>query len=107
MSGIHERIKRVPITQVGSDEAYEQCRLRDGFGEIDDAVAVTICAWWQSPGGYGRAMAELASTGSCNVHELLDDIYFTRKHDAKLGRDLLALAMLATWALRHPSRGES
>jgi hypothetical protein len=37
---------------------------------ITDDMAVTIASWYQTPGGIGRAFAELASTGSVDLDDL-------------------------------------
>lgn len=90
---------------VTSDEALRDVRTSHGIREIEDSTALTIASWWQSPGNVGRVLAQLSTTGSCDVAELLDDIHRTyREADTQSDRD--ALDMLATWALNHPSRGE-
>lgn len=90
---------------------YAQRQVRDrygaGHGEIEDGVALTIASWWASPGRTGMALAELATSGSADVTELLEDIAATRDEANYCDRpqdELAALDMLATWALNHPSR---
>lgn len=46
---------------------------------ISDACAITIASWWQSPGSVGCVFAQLASTGKCDSHALLEDIRKTQR----------------------------
>lgn len=71
-------------------------------GEVSDACALTIASWWQSPGRVGRHLAELSTTGSVGVEDLLTDIHNTYAEAST--QDRPALDLLATWALNHPSR---
>ena len=82
-----------------SDEAYAMVAERHGKEEITDACAATIASWWQSPGNTGYAMAQLASTGTVDYQELVDDI--AAVYPAAEGKDRVALDMLGTWALAH------
>lgn len=84
------------------DQVYDQVFARYGKMEISDACAVTIASWWQSPGGWGYAMAQLASTGRVPYDTLHEAIYQARKEAEAQGslRDVQALDMLGTWALR-------
>jgi len=74
-----------------------------GDREIADEAAVTIAAWWQSPGTVGHVLAALASGVRVDLDDLLDDIRLTRK-EATTSTDRNDLDCLATWALHHPSR---
>lgn len=76
-------------------------------GEITDSVALAIASWYASPGASddsGRAMAQLATTGSIPFGLLMDAIYTERQTTAKGdAQQERALDYLATWALHHPS----
>ena len=102
-----ETVQSSTRTQVDLDAAYADVRavlIGDDMGaEITDSSAVTIAAWWQSPGSIGRHMATLASGLPVVLSDLLDDIHHSRKEaDTELDRQ--ALDCLATWAINHPSR---
>jgi len=62
-------------------------------GTITDATALTIASWHQSPGLVGGALAQLASTGSVDYLDLMEDIRATDPHD-----DDDALRVLRWWA---------
>lgn len=99
-------------TQVSEEAVRSDVRavLASDMGtELADHSAVTIAAWWQSPGTVGRHLATLASGLPVDLEDLLDDIHATRKEAADSGYPLLrkdsdAFDCLATWAINHPSR---
>lgn len=105
---------RVRAEHVSDEQAYRQVRARHGVDEIDDAVAVTIASWWQSPGTVGRHLAALASGAEVDHADLLDDIAATRQAENYYGSshwprmssdDRDALDMLATWTLQRTASG--
>ncbi len=49
--------------------------------DIAESTAVTIAAWWQSPGSVGHVLAAFASGAQVSAQELLDDIDATRRHE--------------------------
>lgn len=67
---------------------------------ISDAAAVTIAAAWQSP-GRGAAFAQLASTGSVDVADILADLATATREAAAAHDDhaATALAYLAAWVI--------
>ena len=90
-----------------SDEAaYEVATSYAAGEEISDRAALTVASWWQSPGTVGHVLASLASGRSVQVGALLDDIAATRREitGRSYSADHVALDMLATWAINHPSR---
>lgn len=76
---------------------YFQCGQRHGLYEIEDDIALTIAALWQSSGRDGRAFAALASTGSCDYEELSRNI--AANYESSQEEDKMAFDMLSTWAL--------
>lgn len=66
---------------------------------IGDSVAITIAAWWQSPGWSGKAFAELASTGSADHEELLANLHNAVK-EADNDADRNCLIALFAWIMR-------
>lgn len=97
---------QIKAQHVTSNEAYRQVAARSGIDEIDDAVAVTIASWWQSPSTPGNILAALASGAAVEYDDLVDDIYATRwVHGASSGlaiprTDRQALDALSTWAIQ-------
>lgn len=91
------------LNHVTSDVAYAQISARLGTHEVDDSVAVTIASWFAGHDASGRVMAELSTTARVTLGPLMDAI---RAEWAQClePRDRIALDMLATWALNHPSR---
>jgi hypothetical protein len=86
------------------EHALDVCRDHHGLSEINDSAALAIASAFQSPSGAGAIFAQLSTTGTVGVGELLDAIaaeYRDPTYDADVR---LALDMLATWALHHPSR---
>lgn len=79
-------------------------RFAAGEGEIDDNAAMRIASWWQSTGYQGMHLASLASGRTTAVDSLLSDIHIARSGDRVSDEDKLALDMLGTWVLNHPSR---
>jgi len=68
-------------------------------GELSDAAAKTIAAWWQSPGTIGSQLAALASGCAVDRDALCEDI-------AASGRTAMPmwpreLELMATWAANH------
>jgi len=68
-------------------------------GELSDAVARTIAAWWQSSGTVGSLLASLACGHAVDRDALYEDI-------AASGRTAMPmwpreLELMATWALNH------
>ena len=105
---------RVRTTHVTSEQAYAQVRARSGIDEIDDAVAVTIASWWQSPGTIGRHLAALASGAQVDSDALQDDITATRRAEHYYGSDgwprmssgdRMALDALSTWIIQRTRAG--
>jgi hypothetical protein len=91
------------LNHVTSDVAYAQIRERLGKSEVDDATAVTIASWWAGHDAAGRVMAQLSTTATVKLGELMDAIR-AEYWECRDPRDREALDMLATWALKHPSR---
>ena len=91
------------LNHVPSDTAYAQIAARLGTREVDDAVAVTIASWFAGQDAAGRIMAELSTTARVQLGPLMDAIRAEWTQCIE-PRDRLALDMLATWALKHPSR---
>lgn len=96
------RIHSETTEQQGSDYVYAMVNdILSGPGPmrlIGDSVAITIAAWWQSPGAVGKAFAELASTGSADYDALLADIeqsFIEADNDA----DRKALTALFVWTV--------
>jgi hypothetical protein len=101
---------KVTAEHVTSTRAYEQVNARNGIDEIDDAVAVTIASWWQSPGYIGKALAALASGAEVDYHALVEDLSLTLKdggyHDRTMpASDRQALDMLGTWLSQRTQSG--
>ncbi len=96
------RITAITRDHIHSVFAVQQVSARYGNEEIDDNVALTVASWYASSGTAGRVLAQLATTGTCVVEELLDDIHASRPW-ADTSLQHKALDMLATWALNHPS----
>lgn len=97
----------IPTTRdhVTSDEAMYDVRASHWTRrEVSDATALTIASWWQSPSTVGHVLASLAGGMAVDVTDLLDDIRATRNRVLDGTDDKLALDMLATWAINHPSR---
>jgi hypothetical protein len=64
-------IKSTTRTHAGSHDAEECIRmaLTRADAIVPDSVAMAIAGWHQTPGGHGRAFAQLASTGGVDyVH---------------------------------------
>lgn len=94
-------------THASSEQAMDDIGLvMNQFGdmsdwrEVDDSTALTIASWYSSPGSVGAVLAELASTGTCDFDDLMDDIAATRQTDGQS----VELDLLSTWAINHPSR---
>jgi len=84
-----------------SSTATAQVKARYGVDEVDDAVAVTIASWWQSPGTVGRHLAALASGAPVSYQDLADDIAGTRRTPGAVSVDAKReLDMLSTWAIQ-------
>jgi hypothetical protein len=94
------KIQAETTRQMNGPDAREHIAQRsaEGWREISDSCAVTIAAWWQSPGGVGRHLATLASGLPAEYDDLRDDIMATRA-EVTHELDVLALDMLGTWAL--------
>src|SRR5678816_407659 len=91
-------------TQLGESELLRViAHVRDCLDghEISDAAALTIAAYWQSPGRDGIAFAQLASTGHVRLEDLADNISaaFDEASAAKDIDGYNELGCLATWAL--------
>lgn len=69
---------------------------------LTDDEARTIATWWQSSGTVGRHLAQLASTCSVPLQDLLDDIDATWR-EAGTDWDRRSLDQLKAWALNHKS----
>lgn len=69
---------------------------------ISDRAAVTIAAWWQSPGGVGHVLASFASGVAVERGDLADDIertlFFASESPAYEDTDLSELVALQAWA---------
>jgi hypothetical protein len=106
-----ETITATTQHHASSDRAYADIRAVDRLEvprEIEDATALTVASWWQGSDSVGRALAQLSTTGSVDVTELLDGIYATRQsYGLTDGIQATALDCLATWAINHPSRKEN
>lgn len=92
-----------------SAETLDEIRAASAAGrEISDAAALTVASWWQGPSFPGRAFAELSTTGSVDVDELCREVGATYPETLALPAvDRLALDMLSTWALNHPSGSDA
>lgn len=99
----HETDARVDVDAVARQQGPVHLRR-----EITDETAVSIAAWYQSPGTVGHVLASLASHMPVDVEALLDDIARTRQgvSDSNGERyfEYACLDCLATWAINHPSR---
>lgn len=108
---------KVRASHVDTNRAYRQVRARHGVDELDDAVAVTVASWWQSPGSVGRYLAALASGAEVDGAQLADDIAKTRQdhgyythmrgvNDGRMSRDdRMALDALSTWITKRTNAG--
>jgi hypothetical protein len=99
---------QVRANQIGSHAAYAEVAqvFATGTGEISDATAATIAAWWQTSSGAGRLLASFASGCSVEREALLDEITDTRNaegyHNGRMApRDRAALDCLSTYVLNH------
>lgn len=92
------------LNHVTSDVAYAQIRERLGKSEteIDDATAVTVASWFAGHGTHGLVMAQLSTTATVKLGDLLEAIAAEYWECSDVDRD--ALDMLHRWATRHPSR---
>lgn len=98
-----DTITPAKVQHLSSDHAFREVETARGHHEVSDGAALTIASWWQSSGHTGHVLASLASGCTVDVTDLLDDIARTRA-DVTTYADNLALDMLATWAINHPTR---
>ena len=105
-----ETVQSSTRTQLDGEAVYADVRAvlaSDMSTELTDSSAVTIAAWWQSPGAVGRHLATLASGLPVDLEDLLNDIHLSRRELLeRAGEDERALDCLATWAINHSSRTE-
>lgn len=79
----------------------EVIQAREQSREICDAAAVTIAAWWQSPGSIGHVLATFASGLPVTSDDLIGDIVATMANDHPGEREAACLDALASYAMTH------
>lgn len=101
----HERLKCSTRTHLTSSELAAAIGALGEGQEFSDGAALTVASHYAGHDASGLLMAELATTGSVVVGQLLDAIAAeyatTAAGDPSQKRHL---DLLATWALNHPSR---
>lgn len=106
MTTIHTTARQQPnetAARVDVDAVARQQGSLTERREITDETAVTIAAWYQSPGSVGRHLATLASGLPVDLDDLLRDIHNTRA-EVTDNFERACLDCLATWAINHASR---
>ena len=103
------RTIRVRTSILISDTAWRDIRRSVGVKEVEPHTAVTIAAWYQSPGSVGKHLAALASGCEVSVDDVLDDIAATRRDFPRdyqsAESNWLALDMLSTFVINHTEEG--
>ena len=88
-----------------SATAWRDIRRSVGVKEVEPHTAVTIAAWFQSPGTVGKHLAGLASGCAVVRGDVLDDIAATRRDFPRdydsAESNWLALDMLATFVANY------
>lgn len=70
-------------------------------GIITDETAMTIASWYASPGAVGQHLAALATTGTVDTDDLLDDIDRTLLDYGDDTDERDELIALAAWVKFH------
>lgn len=92
---------RVKAHHVSSQEAYSLTRSERPV--LDDATAVTIASWWQSPGRIGSVLAGFASGAPVIAEALLSDVQATINEERPYASpaDMRALRALEAYVKTH------
>lgn len=81
------------INQLTEPEVNRQVEIWQETGAtISDAAAVTIAAWWQSPGSIGHVLASFASGCEIDRADLAEDIARTEREIEQPTAELDALS---------------
>ena len=89
---------QIQANQLPEWQVRNEVAARYGRIELTPEAAVTIAAWFQSPGTVGNQLAAFASGSRVDAGAVLDDIAATRKTEQWLtDEDHRALDMLSTF----------
>lgn len=97
-----ERVVRSSSRRILSSHAAEQALETPMAGAVTDEVAMTLASLHMDS-GYGRPLAELATTGKVPLEALLDAIRVQLGETWFGDRESKELMALALWAMTHQS----